>query len=211
MATWYTETVNDRVWTGWHTPTVTSAATSTTAWDYWCTGTSSSSTTCTSAWTTWCDDETISLASRTPTVSELPAQIEARQRVWERQRAEYEAQLAKEREERVKAEARARELLLSVLRHEQREQFERDGHFLVTGRSGRRYRLRPGRVANVDVIDRAGRVTHRLCAHPAPLIPDCDTLVAQKLMLEHDDEAFTRIANRHSYNGGPTPVAPALH
>lgn len=35
------------------------------------------------------------------------------------------------------------------------------------------------------------------CAHPGELVPDADTMLAQKLMLEADEPAFLRVANRH--------------
>lgn len=98
--------------------------------------------------------------------------------------------------DRAAAIERARTLLLRHLSASQRDQFNRDGYFIVAGRAAR-YRVRVGRTANVDVIDRSGRATHRLCAHPAELVPDFDTMLAQKLALETDEAAFVRIANRH--------------
>jgi hypothetical protein len=42
------------------------------------------------------------------------------------------------------------------------------------------------------------RVTHRLCCHCDHTIPVYDNMLAQKLTLECDEEAFLRLANRHA-------------
>lgn len=105
---------------------------------------------------------------------------------------------------------RARRLLVSALSKEQRAQFERDGYFVVHGRSAR-YRIRQARSANIDVIDRKGFVSHRLCAHTVDWIPDFDTMLTQKLMLEHDEADFLGVANRHSaFEARGVAVLPAL-
>lgn len=202
------------VWYSWNTTTGSATTTivdSGEAWTYWCEEPTGTTIGCT-VWAQWCN--TTSTAAATTTTERryyvAPHQPSAEERaLWEEQRRQMEESMRVEREKREAADARARELLLAVLQREQREQFERDGHFLVTGRSGRRYRLRRGTVANIDVIERDGRVKHRLCAHPLA-VPAHDTLVAQKLWLENDDEAFARVANVHPYTGGPAPVAPAL-
>jgi hypothetical protein len=56
-------------------------------------------------------------------------------------------------------------------------------------------------VANVDVVCKDGKVLHRLCAHPADFVPNPDTMLAQKLYLEHQEEAFVKIANIHPGSG----------
>jgi hypothetical protein len=64
---------------------------------------------------------------------------------------------------------------------------------------------------NVDVVGRDGKPTHRLCAHPNAGVPDFDTMLAQKLMLEHDDSAFFNVANKHPLLRADMPLLPALH
>jgi hypothetical protein len=102
------------------------------------------------------------------------------------------------------AQDRARELLLSHLTLEQRETFEHNKWFVVKGgKSGKLYRIRDGGhvVANIEVMRAVGYndVDHRLCAHcDASKYPLGDHFLAQKLMLEFDEEAFLRIANRHA-------------
>jgi hypothetical protein len=97
-------------------------------------------------------------------------------------------------------ELKARELLLEQLTPEQRASFEQHDWFLVRGQSGRRYRIRDDGhvVANIDVLAPDQQVLHRLCGHLAdPVVPLADHLLAQKLMLEADEEAFLRLANQH--------------
>jgi hypothetical protein len=101
--------------------------------------------------------------------------------------------------DRVAAEARARSLLLETLTPEQRATFERNRWFVVEGgRSRQRYRINGGHVvANIEVLDREDRVTHRLCGHLRDMHPLGDHLLAQKIMLELDEERFLSLANRH--------------
>lgn len=104
------------------------------------------------------------------------------------------------RSSKSQAELQARDLLLRCLSSEQRASLERDKWFVVEGRSGRRYRVRDlgHTVANIDVLE-GERVTHRLCGHLQDgAIPLADHLLAQKLMLEGDEDSFLRLANRHA-------------
>ena len=65
------------------------------------------------------------------------------------------------------------------------------------GATGQTYRINHGRIANIDVLDAAGKVMRRLCAHPALDVPDCDTMLAQALHLQSaaNEEQFVSIAN----------------
>jgi hypothetical protein len=95
----------------------------------------------------------------------------------------------------------AMELLLAHLSEQQRETFHANGWFIVEGgKSKKRYRIRAHDhlVANVDRLNGNGNVLFKLCAHcRRDLIPLGDQLLAQKLMLEADEERFLAIANRH--------------
>lgn len=99
------------------------------------------------------------------------------------------------------AETRARDLLLQHLSPEQRSTFKRHKWFVVEGgRTGKRYRVRDlGHLrGNVDVLD-GERVDHRLCGHADQnVVPLEDNLLAQKLMLEADEDEFLALANRHA-------------
>ncbi len=108
---------------------------------------------------------------------------------------------AESRQRREAATKRAHELLLEHLTPEQRDAFTRNGWFIVQGgRTGQRYRINANRglAGNVDVVGRNDRVSHRLCAHLDSQLPMGDQLVAQKLMLEFDEDHFLRTANRHA-------------
>ena len=98
------------------------------------------------------------------------------------------------------ARDRATDLLMSKLTHEQRESFNAHGFFIVQGGlTGMRYRVRndPSLIANIDVMDGA-HPHYRLCAHPPKFdVPLGDHLLAQKLMLQFDEESFLRVANRY--------------
>lgn len=119
---------------------------------------------------------------------------EARREQFQREQRERMAAQAKQRDE---AAERARALLVGVLSEAQRQMFEAHRWIVVKGRSGRLYRVRRGSVGNVDVLDNTGNVLHRLCAHPHIWTPDEDVMLAQLLHLQHDDDAFCRVANLH--------------
>lgn len=108
------------------------------------------------------------------------------------------AEAARYRRERDEANARAERLLVENLSLRQRDEYHRNGWFVVFGRNRMRYRIRKGTIGNIDVVNPAGDVVHRLCAHIAEQVPDADNMLAQKLLLEHDDESFHRMANVHS-------------
>lgn len=95
----------------------------------------------------------------------------------------------------VSAGARAKKLLLMMLTKTQRAEFTEQGHFFVTGQSGRRYRVQRGRHGNIYELDASGKEVATLCAAPLD-VPDEDAMLAQKLQIEHDEAAFLRVANR---------------
>jgi hypothetical protein len=106
------------------------------------------------------------------------------------------------RSSQIQAEAKARDLLLASLTPDQRASLHAVRWFVVEGKSGRRYRVHDGHVmGNVDVLEE-GRVLYRLCGHIGDTdMPLADHLLAQKLMLEADEDAFLQIANRHMRGG----------
>lgn len=94
------------------------------------------------------------------------------------------------------AQDRAEALLQQFLSPAQREQFARSSAFTVTAKSGRRYSLRRGWAGNVFLLDFHDRDVVRLCLHPETTIPRADLLIAQKMLLEADEDAFLRTANK---------------
>lgn len=125
----------------------------------------------------------------------------------ERVEAEHNRQVAEARErharqqaeqERIKlAKGRALALLLEHLTPEQRRMFESNGWFIVEGgKSKKKYKIHTNQVAgNIDVLKEDSKVIERICCHCDYSIPYHDQHLAQKLMLEHAEDDFLRIAN----------------
>lgn len=117
----------------------------------------------------------------------------------QRQQREHRETQARIQIERSAAEKRAERLLQTALSAAQREELAAKGFFTLRtlSKNGeeRIYRIRRGRSRNVEQIDAAGNRLKTLCAHPVAAVPDADTMLAQKLMLEDDEESFLRIAN----------------
>ncbi len=98
-------------------------------------------------------------------------------------------------EKQKQAEEKALQLLLDNLEENQVEIFKKTGCFVVTGQSGKKYKINKGRVRNVEELREDGTSERRMCFHPELLVPDYDTMLAQKLMLELNEPEARRIAN----------------
>lgn len=99
--------------------------------------------------------------------------------------------------ERTAAEELARQLLQSMLSEADKRMLAAHGYFEVRGgKSGTRYRIIAGHhgTRNVLELDRHGHPRRRLCAHPFG-VPDGDVLLAQKLVLETNEDLFLATAN----------------
>lgn len=121
----------------------------------------------------------------------------------EQERAQREAVERAQRadDERKAALKRSLELLVAHLRPEQRETLQKHKWFVVEGgKSKTQYRIRDkgSPSANVDVLNKQGNVTHRLCAHGSWELPLYDHLLMQKILLQYDEQRFLAIANRHA-------------
>jgi len=120
-----------------------------------------------------------------------PIQIEET----EEQRAEREQRQRDEAAKDAARRKRARELLVDVLNPEQREQFEKDGHFELLV-NGRLYRVRPER--RVELLDlKSKRTLSYYCVHPdlTHYLPAEDVALAQMLLLQSDEATFLATAN----------------
>ncbi len=84
--------------------------------------------------------------------------------------------------------------LLEHLTPGQRDTFERHRFFLVQGKRYR-WRITPN-AYGVNRLGRSGRRRGVYCAVPQEPVPIFDVMLAQKLMLESDEDAFLLIANR---------------
>ena len=126
---------------------------------------------------------------------------EAVRRAHEEQR-QREAEANRQFEERAKlrkeAAERAQELLLVHLTPEQRESVVKNKWFVVEGgKSKKKYRIKTTAAAgNVLELDPEGRVVASYCCHADHSFPMGDQHLTQKLMLECDEDAFLRVANR---------------
>ena len=117
----------------------------------------------------------------------------------QRQADEWAAQHQREIEELNVAKAKAEKLLRENLSPAQLSELVKDNQFTLRTHqpdgSQRIYRIARGRSRNIHEVNEAGVRLRTLCAHPAEAVPDADTMLAQKLWLEADEEAFRRIAN----------------
>lgn len=104
-----------------------------------------------------------------------------------------------------KANIKAKALLHFHLTKEQRWDLRATKSFAITGQDGRPYRITEGTSSNVMLLDRTGKESHRLCVvAKGPSLPVYDLMLAQKLMLESDSEAFWKIAVVHDLRTNET-------
>ena len=109
-------------------------------------------------------------------------------------RREYEEQTRRYREENNAAFLRAEQLLRQYLNREQRREWLQDKQFHVQV-GDRRYRIKSGRIGNVELVNRDGVVLERYCCHPVEMVPTGDCVLAQMLMLMYQEDEFLRLAN----------------
>ena len=99
------------------------------------------------------------------------------------------------------ARSRAEDLLREHLSERQNLELSQKGYFEVCAvnfKEGTRryYRIRRGRAGNVYLLDGPqGREIKKLCCHPLERVPDADTMLAQKMMIEFNEELFLKTAN----------------
>lgn len=95
------------------------------------------------------------------------------------------------------ARERGMRLLFRSLTPMQRRQYNRFGHFdVIGGKTGRSYRIRHGRVMNIDQLDRKGRRVCGWCFYPRGRLVTGDVMLAQKLALELFETDALATANR---------------
>ena len=173
-------TVTNLVWSNWMTTSTSNTVTfDNTVWSNWILPAQT-----TQPWTIqpWVDPRT-------------PEQIEAARVEQARRDAEWKAKADAVAAEKAAAAARAQVILEEHLSAEQRKQLADNNWFeVITAK--RRYRIRRGWAGNVDGLGVDGRATDRYCIHPSEEVPHEDNMLAQKLLLEADEDMFLRIANR---------------
>lgn len=139
----------------------------------------------------WASEGTTALTqdwTRWVTVQEETAEQRAERR---RFQAESEQRTRDYMAARKAAAARAEKLLETCLTSGQRESLRKNGWFVVYTKSGRGYQIRRGRARNVIEVN----TKRTYCCHPVDGVPDADTMLAQKLMLETQEDEFLRLAN----------------
>lgn len=206
------------VWNGWvdtyHSTATTSVTTTDSTWGYWCSATDDSTcvTTSYTVWSYWvqerdgCVREVREVREVRQAVrsSAIPYDREPTTEEKEAQRKrdeEYREKCRKENEERLIAEEKAKKLLLENIDEENRKRYEKDKLIIVTAKkSNRVYQIKHGRSGNVVQLDAKNKPIKRFCMHPIAMVPDADTVLAQKLMLEHNEDEFLRLANVHQLN-----------
>jgi len=171
-----------------------------TTWGCWANSTAATTTAGSSAiWRTWASDVTTSGSYvmqtqpyRAPVLT--PEQIAAaEQRHAELVKAQAEHQ-AKQKAVKEKAER----LLCEHLTEEQEQAWKENRAIFVTAKSGRRFKIKEGRAGNIEEINTEGKAIRSFCVHVEPHnVPDADNVLAQKLALEHNEEALLRVANSH--------------
>lgn len=110
------------------------------------------------------------------------------------------------------AERKAQKLLLSCLDETQRGDLDRANGFRVVSQTGELYWVAKGYAGNVYLLDQEGNRVRTFCIHSYGYeLPDEDHMLAQKLLLETDEESFLQIANGSSARGSvDLGEAPAL-
>ena len=109
-----------------------------------------------------------------------------------RRREEADRLARADRERRAAASKRARGLLMQHLTREQRESYEKHGHFDVQ-LEGKTYRIKQGTHGNVSLVDDKGPI-ERYCVQPDG-VPTEDAMLAQLLTLRHAPHEFFGKAN----------------
>jgi hypothetical protein len=95
------------------------------------------------------------------------------------------------------AEQKAHALLRAWLSPEQAQQYNSQKHFDVIGSdTGTRYRIRHGRMVNIDRLDSAGNRVCVLCVVPEGNLAASDCMLAQKIALETFETEALTIANQ---------------
>ena len=94
-------------------------------------------------------------------------------------------------------EQKAVALLQSWLSAEQAEQYSSYGYFEVIGSdTGKRYRIRHGRMMNIDELDLVGNRVCEWCFLPVGTLAAGDVMLAQKISLETFESQALAVANR---------------
>jgi len=204
----------NRVWVSWTSGgtsdvTASSMDVTTRVWDYWTSGGTMADTSETinvTAWDNGVNSPNGYAGSDFPlealNVNPAPAPVLTPEEI-ESQRVEREAQRERHRiagkkraEEMRLAEEKSKALLQSQLDEEEKKRLDELQHFFVRSQHNKKYKIEKGRYENVVLLGEDGIPIASYCIHPWESVPDYDTMLSQKLMLETDEAGFLRIANK---------------
>ncbi len=190
---------NGSTWTTWVTySSISDSLTSVTVGDTWNDWVTTAGTAATSVtWNTWItDNSSLYVGNNGVAIYKAPEltpeQIEAKQVESERLKRESEER----QREWLNSQERARRLLAGFLDRRQKQDLKQKGCFEVKSKSGKQFRLRPGRIPYE--VDSKGKEIASYCIHSRHRVPEHDELLMWKLMLEADEDEFYRVANERS-------------
>lgn len=191
---YYTETSANDTWTTCNRGSTLSSSSTNYTWRAWVDdGTSDSDN---DIWYTWTTEE--SSGSSMPFVA--PINIED---LREQRRQQILEKVREQERKQKEANKKADNLLKSLLTPEQIKELDEHSCFIVPSPSGDKfYRIKRGRAGNIEELNQKREAVATLCIHPRESVPNADTMLAQKLMIETNEDEFLRIANRT-----PLPVA----
>lgn len=203
------------IWNSWtsNTSAVTTIQATGPVWKIWVdTGTTAGTASCVTdtIWTGWQTIQTGGVTHWNRLVPAVPIETEAERRARdERYRLAVESE-RKAAQKRDAAKARAMELLNSFLSQEQRESLRKERFFYVRAPSGRLYRIDQGTHGNLKTVDpQTRKVIERLCIQPGG-VPEGDSMLTQKLMIETAEDALRAHANITLADGRVIHGEPAL-
>lgn len=130
-------------------------------------------------------------------------------RAWDEAKAENTARELR----RVEMESRQRaELLLHQhLSDEQKAQLIKDKHFFVRSQSGKLYKVKTGKIHNIIMVDPVSKqelLEMCVTADQHHIYPDHDVMLAQKLLLEHQESDALLKANIWNLREGRRVLTP---
>lgn len=160
------------------------------AWFAW---TSTSSTSADITWSNWTSGTTASATDGIYSYRQRELTAEEQQQI-EENRIRYQEETKRKEEAKVKAEKVAEELLIDHLSGLQKSDWKKNKYFSVVSPKGRNLRLLPRRTSNIEEFDSQNKRIGVYCIHPDFEIPINDQLLMQKMMIEHHEEEFFKIA-----------------
>jgi len=175
---------------------VTAANLESSVWTNWTTSTAGC------VWKIWTSEGTNTDDQESPTTTFdappllPPEQIRRHRQEIRRHRfedARFRGILKRDKKQRVKAEDRAKKLLMDLIGKSDYKKFLQLGYLDVEGNSGRTYRIRTGH--QIEVREGDIKVESLCIMTPNYHLPRCDEIVWRKLLVESNEELLLKVAN----------------